>query len=473
MHKFLISILIILSIMISAYSTEIPHLIPFQGHLTSPKAGNPQQYEPVANGQYSILFTLYTAPVGGESKVWGPERHEKVVVVNGLVNVMIGSVMALPKEPEFFARPLYVGITIDADGNPATPDLELIPRQVLLPVMYAYVAGSTKTILGEELSNILTAKDSVLGTTGYDRDKDGKVDYANYADHAKYADNTNYLDQSFIDNLLTKIINSIETQDGKELRKKFTINLPNLPAGTVPLSMVLCPSGTFMMGSSSSEIDALVSKYGEDQFKNEGPQHQVTISKPFYIGRYEITQAQWQAVMGNNPSFNREDVGAKIGNNFPVNQVSWDDCQVFIEKLNKLGQGTFRLPTEAEWEYACRAGTITRFYWGEDTELKFYSMYENVSDTDGGLLVAGSKYSNAWGLYDMCGNVREWCQDRYSNYLPSEQTDPQGLDTGNIFVLRGCSIMDSWLAARSAWRCPSGRGNLHYSMGLRIVRLYP
>ena len=193
----------------SSFSEEIPRLIPFQGHLTSPKAGNPQQYEPVANGQYSILFTLYTAPVGGESKVWGPERHEKVVVVNGLVNVMIGSVMALPKEPEFFARPLYVGITIDADGNPNTPDLELVPRQVLLPVMYAQVAGSAitaqtaqtaesaqtaKTLLGEVLSNILTAKDSVLGATGYDRDKDGKVDFANIADKAINADHATNAD---------------------------------------------------------------------------------------------------------------------------------------------------------------------------------------------------------------------------------------------------------------------------------------
>lgn len=186
--------------MITAYSTEIPRLIPFQGHLTQPKKDNPQQYEPVVNGQYSILFTLYTAPVGGESKVWGPERHEKVIVVNGLVNVMIGSVLALPTETEFFARPLYVGITIDADGNPVTPDLELVPRQVLLPAMYAHVAGfalsakntqtaqTAKTLQGEVLSNILTAKDSVMGATGYDRDLDGKVDYANIADKANDTD---------------------------------------------------------------------------------------------------------------------------------------------------------------------------------------------------------------------------------------------------------------------------------------------
>ena len=110
-----------------------------------------------------------------------------------------------------------------------------------------------------------------------------------------------------------------------------------------------------MMGSPESE---------KDRFENEGPQHQVTISKPFYMGKYEITQAQWQAVMGNNPA---KDYG--VGNNYPTYNASWEDCQNFIQNLNALGQGTFRLPSEAEWEYACRAGSTTRFYWGDDLKL--------------------------------------------------------------------------------------------------------
>ncbi len=114
-------------------------LIPFQGHLTQPKAGSPTEFEPVPNGQYDVLFTLYTSPVGGEGLVWGPELHEDLVVVNGLVNALLGSVdgfgPALTTDPNFFKRVLYVGITIDADGNPNTVDLELVPRQVLLPAV--------------------------------------------------------------------------------------------------------------------------------------------------------------------------------------------------------------------------------------------------------------------------------------------------------------------------------------------------
>ena len=125
----------------------------------------------------------------------------------------------------------------------------------------------------------------------------------------------------------------------------ITINIPGLPAGAKPLEMVLIPAGTFLMGSPSSE---------KDRQSDEGPQHQVTISKDFYIGKYEVTQAQWKAVMGTNPSYFK-------GDNLPVERVSWDDCQAFIQKLNSmgLGVGTFRLPTEAEREHACRAGSGT------------------------------------------------------------------------------------------------------------------
>lgn len=124
-----------------AYAQEAATLIPFQGHLSQPGAGDPSSFEPVPNGEYDILFALYTAPVGGEGLVWGPERHEDVVVVNGLVNALLGSVVGFESELaddiNFFARALYVGITIDADGNPNTVDLELVPRQVLLPAIQA------------------------------------------------------------------------------------------------------------------------------------------------------------------------------------------------------------------------------------------------------------------------------------------------------------------------------------------------
>jgi hypothetical protein len=127
-------------------AADPPHLVPFQGHLARPSATDPTRFEPVPSGRYDILFTLYAAPVGGESKVWGPERHPQVTVVNGLLNALLGSVLGfentLASQPNFFRRPLYVGITIDADGNPNTADLELIPRQVLLPAVQALNANT-------------------------------------------------------------------------------------------------------------------------------------------------------------------------------------------------------------------------------------------------------------------------------------------------------------------------------------------
>ena len=157
-----------------------PRLIPFQGHLTRPKPGDARVYEAVRDDRYDVLFTIYTAPVGGESRVWGPERHEKLVVVNGLVNALIGSVdkglEAL--KPEQLAGPLYVGITIDADGKPETPDLELVPRQVLLPAMYAHEAGNaaearhavaaddSRTIQGADIVKLTVPVGTVVAFAG-------------------------------------------------------------------------------------------------------------------------------------------------------------------------------------------------------------------------------------------------------------------------------------------------------------------
>ena len=139
-------------------------LIPWQGYLTRPDPGNPKEYKPVLDGRYSILFTLYSAPTGASSMVWGPERHEGVVVVNGLVNVLLGSVNALPDSPAgFFGRPLYVGITVDADNDPQKPNVELVPRQVLLPSLYAYEARNAAFLEGHKWSEVGKLQTSVEG----------------------------------------------------------------------------------------------------------------------------------------------------------------------------------------------------------------------------------------------------------------------------------------------------------------------
>ena len=220
--------------------------------------------------------------------------------------------------------------------------------------------------------------------------------------------------------------------------------LKELMNGFVPI-----PAGEFMMGSENGNAA-------------EKPVHRVRLSQPFEMGKYEVTQAQWEAVMGNNPSYFR-------GGNRPVEQVSWYDVQEFIEKLNALDDGyVYRLPTETEWEYACRAGS-NGDYAGKLEAMAWY-------DHNSGQMThpVGAKQPNAWGLYDMHGNVFEWCQDWYDSnyYAQSPSVDPQGSESGTFRVKRGGGWMFSAGFARSAARdlySPAYRFNF---LGFRLVRTH-
>jgi formylglycine-generating enzyme required for sulfatase activity len=237
----------------------------------------------------------------------------------------------------------------------------------------------------------------------------------------------------------------------------ITVALPGLPAGAKPLEMVLIPAGTFTMGSPESE---------PGRSSNEGPQHQVTISKPFYLGKYELTQAQWSAVMGSNPA-----EGHGVGDNYPVYNVSWNDCQAFIEKLNVMGLGAFRLPTEAEWEYACRAGTTTPFYWGDDPKLtKIRQCAWYGGNSQGGTHEVGLLEPNAWGLFDMSGNVWECCWDGHSPYSADDQIDPKAEEYSSFRVLRGGAWGGSsalWCRSACRYGCPVNLTSRYF--GLRVA----
>jgi formylglycine-generating enzyme required for sulfatase activity len=246
-------------------------------------------------------------------------------------------------------------------------------------------------------------------------------------------------------------------------RKVMTIHLPGLPENAKKLEMVLILPGSFTMGSSMEE---------QGRLDTDWPLHEVTITKPFYMGKYEVTQAQWESVMGNNPSSFR---GRP---NNPVEKVRWRTCQKFIKKLNSLGQGNFRLPTEAEWEYACRAGTVTRFSFGDSLENADKFMWWEGNNDPKGTKEVGLNLPNPWGLYDMHGNVQEWCEDRWQ--LPNErdpQIDPKGSSSGSSFfflwtnrVFRGGSFGSHAQGCRSSYRSREQSIDFNYSLGFRLVR---
>ncbi len=223
-----------------------------------------------------------------------------------------------------------------------------------------------------------------------------------------------------------------------------TITLP----GGATMEMIYVVPGTFTMGSSSVE---------DERFDDEAL-HRVTLTKGFWLGKYEVTQEQWESVMGANPS------RFKGGRN-PVENVSWDDCQSFIRKINTQQNCGARLPTEAEWEYACRAGSTGPYAGNEN--LSDMGWYGGNSGNE--THPVGQKQANAWGFYDMHGNVREWCGDWYDAYPDGSATDPAGPARGAFRVSRGGSGISGARLCRSAFRGRDEPGFRNIGLGFRVA----
>ena len=220
----------------------------------------------------------------------------------------------------------------------------------------------------------------------------------------------------------------------------------------ISIDMVRVGAGTFTMGATPEM---------ENSEYNEKPTHQVTLTKDYYIGKYEVSQALWKAVMGKNPSYFK-------GDNLPVEEVSWDDCQEFISKLNRITDKKFRLPTEAEWEYAARGGKRSRGY-----QYSGSSNLSNVAwcrDNSGSKTHAvGTKQGNELGIYDMSGNVFEWCQDWFSSYSSSSQVNPTGANSGSYRVSRGGCWFNTAGDCRSSFRGNCASDYRCDLLGLRLV----
>lgn len=238
-------------------------------------------------------------------------------------------------------------------------------------------------------------------------------------------------------------------------------NQPSLSASTVTIpvkdgvsiEMIKVEAGTFMMGATPEM---------KNSWTEERPIHQVTLTNDYYIGKYEVTQSLWCALMDNNPSYFK-------GDNLPVEQVSWDDCQKFINKLNDITGRKFRLPTEAEWEYAARGGKKSRGYqYSGSNKISDVTWYSSNSEHK--TQPVGLKLANELGLYDMSGNVNEWCFDRFGFYSALSQTNPLGADDGICRVYRGGSWEQTAGFCRSSDRSNYGTSkNRIYNLGFRLA----
>ena len=237
-----------------------------------------------------------------------------------------------------------------------------------------------------------------------------------------------------------------------------------------PTNFVFIPPGTFRMGSPTNEVD----RVDED----EGPQTEVTLTKGFYMGKYPVTQGEYVAVVGSNPSRFTEANGFPSDLTHPVDRVTWRDATNYCAKRTQqelaagliLAGSQYRLPTEAEWEYACRALTSTRFDYGDDpgyADLGNYAWYD--ANSDGMTHPVGQKLPNRWGLYDMYGNVINWCQDWYAPFPGGSVTDPQGPASGTNRIMRGGTWFDNGAISRIAFRGYDTPTHTDPAYGMRVV----
>jgi formylglycine-generating enzyme required for sulfatase activity/predicted GH43/DUF377 family glycosyl hydrolase len=254
----------------------------------------------------------------------------------------------------------------------------------------------------------------------------------------------------------TEVAAALQNSERPELPRELTVKLSD----DANIDFVLIPAGSFVMGSSDGAYD-------------EGPPHRVVISKPFYMAKYEISEPQWEAVMGPNPRLVnwRKTPNELVGERKAMRGVSWNDCRQFIAKLREQqAELAFAIPTEAQWEYACRAGSATAFSFGDDaSQLGEYALFAGNKEwpgEDGKFRFhdAGLKKPNAWGLFDMHGGVWEWCADWYDadTYFESPLADPSGPKSGRFKVLRGGSWFRAAKYARSSYRRffhPTGDGD--------------
>ena len=250
----------------------------------------------------------------------------------------------------------------------------------------------------------------------------------------------------------TLLIGQFKGRINTSIKTNYNNKIQAFDVNGISFNMIRVEGGTFTMGATSEQ--------GSDAFDDEMPPHKVKLS-PYYIGESEVTQALWEAVMGGNPSIFK-------GANRPVESVSWNDCQSFIEKLNSMTGQNFRLPTEAEWEYAARGGKKSQRYKysGSNTLDNVAWYFENSGGETHEVM---TKSPNELGIYDMSGNVEEWCDDRYGDYSSNSQPNPISQSLSSSYVNRGGSWISNVRNCRVSYRFGSSRGSQNFNQGLRLA----
>jgi formylglycine-generating enzyme required for sulfatase activity len=259
-----------------------------------------------------------------------------------------------------------------------------------------------------------------------------------------------------------RAISPFNTEEAQAHQKAWAEHLqrPTQLTNSLKMKFSLIPPGRFKMGSPKDE----------EWHREDEVQHRVTLTKAFYMGTTEVTQGQFKAIMGHNPSF-------FTGDALPVETVTWEQATEFCRKLSELEGAVYRLPTEAEWEYACRAGTTTPFHTGctITTDQANYDGNHTYAGGPKGVFretttPAGALAANAWGICDMHGNVWEWCRDWYSEYPERELCDPAGPQKGDRRVFRGGCWINFPAVCRSANRAKVVPLSWHFHLGFRVVR---
>ena len=422
------------------------------------------------NTPTNIVFRIYDVATGGV-KLW-EEAHTNVAVENGIFMVILGKTASLAGLA--FDKTYYMGLELSG-GVEMTPRLEMTsspyamntvkqtsnaaetllktlttPKSVAVAPSGSGQASVTwNAVDGATSYNLYLATETGVNASNYTTKANGKV-ITGVTSPYTVTGLTNGIEYFFALASVTPVGESTVSTEAKATTLARAIN-------SLGMEFEFIPAGTFTMGSPSTET-------GRYSYET---QHSVTISNPFFMQTTEVTQGQWRAVMGSNPSY-----FSSCGDSCPVEQVSWTDTQSFLTAMNTGGKCTYRLPTEAEWEYAARAGTTTAYSFGDsEALLGNYAWYSSNSGST--THPVAQKLSNPWGLYDMHGNVWEWVSDRYEILTSSAATDPIGATSGSDRVSRGGGSYSSPANVRSAIRSRDAPGNRFKSAGLRLAVTCP